>query len=445
MSGTQDADAVFIHRPHRLTNEILWVGLGQGMVALGGVVGVRLLTHALEPAPYGELALAMTAASLTQQVLLGPLSVASSRFFAPALEADRLMAYWHAARSLLTKGSVLLIGVAGVVGIALWASGHADSLALTLAVATFSLVSGHASALDGIQTAARQRAVVAWHQGFSQWLRPIAAVTLISALQSTSSVAMLGYTVGSLVVLVSQLRFFQRRVLNSARGGTDPQETARWANHIREYAWPFVAWGTFTWAQISSDRWSLQAFGTTEQVGQYAVLYQVGYYPFTLFSATMMQLVSPILFSRAGDGTDEGRMAQARRLTCHFILGTMVVALFATGVAFLLHGWLFSWLVAPQYRDASVFLPWLVLSSCVFSVGQTASLLIMSGPTTRRLVAPKVGTAMAGVLLNAFGAYKWGVGGVVFASLAFSLIYLGWMLCLTSLTPFRLRSPATGS
>ncbi len=431
MFRVQSSENIFSNRFQRLAGEAFWVGLGQAAAALGGLIGVRFLTHALSPTSYGELALGMTVATLTQQAVLGPLSAAFLRFFAPAREANRLPAYLWGVWKLLLQATLVLIVVAGLLCLGLWASGHVNWLGLVLAAFLYSLLSGYNSALDGMQNAARQRPVVAWHQGLGQWLRPLAAVALVAALGSYSTVAMLGYVLASMCVLASQLVFFQRKILGPFRHMPVQGRAGGWTRQVREYAWPFATWGLFTWVQSSSDRWALQTFGVTSDVGFYAVLYQLGYYPITLLSGMMIQLIEPVLFSRAGDGTDAGRMAHARRLNNLLVAGTMLLTLLATTLAFLLHSWLFSWLVAPQYRGVSMFLPWMVLSGGLFTSGQVATLSLMTGIKTRSLIAPKILTALLGILLNFAGAVWLGLPGVVCAGLVFSFCYFAWVLCQT--------------
>jgi hypothetical protein len=49
---------------------------------------------------------------------------------------------------------------------------------------------------------------------------------------------------------------------------------------------------------------------------------------------------------------------------------------------------------------------------------------------TRVLIAPKIGTAVAGIVLRVAGAYWMGLRGVVAASVVFSLMYLAWVVAL---------------
>src|SRR5271157_5498819 len=80
----------------RLVGEATWVLTGQIAAAVGGIIGVPLLTHFLRPADYGRLALGGTVAALVLQVTLGPIGNALTRFYAASVEANALSDYLHA-------------------------------------------------------------------------------------------------------------------------------------------------------------------------------------------------------------------------------------------------------------------------------------------------------------------------------------------------------------
>jgi len=66
---------------------------------------------------------------------------------------------------------------------------------------------------------------------------------------ATSTVAMLGYGLATLLVLGSQGWFFQRTLRQT--DGTLAVEaglTRHWQEQMFAYAWPFAVWGGFTWA-----------------------------------------------------------------------------------------------------------------------------------------------------------------------------------------------------
>jgi O-antigen/teichoic acid export membrane protein len=419
-------------RVRRLWGELFWVGLGQLLAALGGIVGVRLLTHFLTPISYGELALGMTVVSLTQHIFTSPLAAVSLRFFAPARESNQLHIYLSGVRVLLIRASLILVGVVSLFSLSLWLFNQLEWLELMLASFAFSLLDGYSSSLNGMQNAARQRMVVAWHDGLAQWSRFLIAIGVIMILGPSSSIAMLGYTIGAALVLGSQFLFFRRKIFPLSNTQTIASLGAvhDWIATMSRYAMPFIAWGVFVWAQLASARWALQIFSDTSQVGLYAVLYQLGFYPVVLFSTLINQLTQPILFSHSGNGTDPVRLVYASRLNKMLVVGALLFTVFITSVAFLTHPWIFALLVGPEYQSVSSLLPLMVLSGGFYACGQIASQQLLSSTNTQSLILPKVLTALLGVALNMVGAYLLGIEGVAMASIIFALTYFVWVVCL---------------
>ena len=422
-------------RMFRVGHELFWVCVGQGVGALGAIVGVRILTQILTPTAYGELALGLTAATLANQVLLGPLGGAALRYFTPARESSDLSAYFSALRRLVAFVTGVLVVVVCVVALGLAYAGYQWAIPLLFAALMYALLFNYSSVLDGMQNAARQRVVVAWHDGVAPWLRYGAAALLTSLIRSSSAVAMSGYALASTVVLGSQAWFFRRRILVFNRAAqTNPRSTIAWTRRMTGYAWPFTIFGVFTWAQTVSDRWALQAFSTTAIVGQYAVLFQLGYYPVAMGSALLMQLVTPVLFDRAGDGSSPDRLRRGRDLNDRLVLVSLLITACAAVGAFVGHEWIFRVVAAPAYRSVSPMLPWLVLSAGLFCAAQVASLGPLTADRTERLLIPKVLSSMLGIGLNVLGARYFGIPGVVSAGLVCSVVYFLWSVYLLRTT-----------
>ncbi len=419
------------HRFFRLGKEAFWVAMGQSVTVLGGVIGVRFLTNLLDPIVYGELALGMTMATLIHQVILGPLGQSFLRFFSLAeIGSSQLGGYLLAIRLLLIKTTLILIGVTLGIFFVLWLTGHTNWIWLVLAAFFFALFSGFNSSLDSVQNAARQRLTVAWHQGLGQWLRFLIAALFIKVLGAFSSVAMIGYALASVIVLSSQYIFFRRNILVRASipAQFNQNDVKDWSKRIWQYAWPFMTWGIFTWAQVASDRWALQALCATTDVGLYAVLYQLGYYPLMLFSGFLSTIISPILFSHVGNGSNPKSLSRARRTNNLVIFCLIVLTMIGTFLVFILHRQIFSLLVAPQYRTISHLLPWMVMAGGLFAAGQVACLHLLTGFNSKALVIPKIATGILGIFLNILGAKWFGLKGVVFSQLMFSVIFFLWII-----------------
>lgn len=419
----------FLHseRIRRLSKEGLWVILGQAMAVLGALLGVRLLTELLDPSAYGELALGMTTATLVNQTILGPLSVGITRFYAPELERGGLGDYFKVMRRLVSSATVVILITMLFLITGLLIAGRSEWVAISTAAFIFAILSGYNSILSGIQNAARQRSIVALHQGMESWMRFLVAAGFLLWLGSTSVVALSGYVVALVLVLGSQSWFFSKIV---------PRDLAVTGNErslqkqIWNFSWPISVFGIFTWLQFVSDRWALELFTTTEAVGFYAVLFQLGYFPMSIATGIAVQFLAPIYYQRAGDARDSERRALVNKLSRRFT----AVALGVTGVAFLagllFHVHIFRIFVAAEYASVSYLLPWMLLGGGVFATGQTIALNLMSQMKTLTMTAAKIVTALLGVILNFAGAYWYGTTGVVIAGVLFAVSYFIWMTVL---------------
>jgi O-antigen/teichoic acid export membrane protein len=419
------SDALTKARISRLGWEGFWVVLGQAMAVVGAVVGVRVLTELLPPEVYGELALAMTGATLLNQVVFGPISNGASRFYAVAQEAGDIPTYLLAVKRLALVVTGWVMTAAAPVAALLLLTGHDRWLGLLLAVLGFALLSGYNGILDAIQNAARQRLVVAWHQGLAPWGRFLVAAGMIVLLGASSTVAMVGFVIALLLVLSSQGWFLARSTREArCKTGLWQSTVPSWRARLASYSWPFAAWGWLTWLQLVSDRWALGLFATTEQVGQYAVLYQLGYYPMMLALGMVLQLTGPVLFQRAGAAQDPVRLQASKRLSRSLAFWTAVTTIGLSGLLAVSHRQIFALLVNEQYKGTSGLLPWMVFAGGLFATGQVLSLECHIAFETRSLVVPKVVTSILGVGLNLIGASLAGVAGVVTTSVLWAVIYV---------------------
>lgn len=418
-------------RVKRISAELAWICFGQLMVAAGGVFGVRLLTYRIGPSVYGDLAIGMTVAVLAQQIIFSPLGQSFLRYFSSAYKDGRLNVYIKTAGFLLAKAAILIVIIAVILIMGLFFTGHTKWIWLFSLALLYSLFSGCNIVLDYVQNAARHRKIVALHQGAGQWLDFLIPVGLIVLWGPYSFIAMLGYVVASAIILRSELRFFRSKiaVLGAATAEKASIDTVnRYAKTILAFAWPLSAWSLFTWAHFVSGRWALLSFTSIRDVGLYSVLYQFGYYPIIMVSGIASQMITPVLFSRAGSGDDPVRVTDTIKTNSIFIAATVVITIVFVAFSHTFHKELFSLVVAPEYRSVSYLLPLLVLSGGLLAIGQMTNITFFVKANTQVLIYPKIVTAVFGVLLNYLGAYFYGLIGVVVAGVIFSLVYLFWII-----------------
>lgn len=410
-----------------LAKEGSWIVIGQVVTVSGSLVLVRVLTEYLDPSQYGQLTLGLTVAGLVNQVVMGGVVNGIGRFYSIAAQNQDLQSYLSASWHLLMYATVAVAFIGFVFFSGLLWLGYSKWMGLAAAALVLSVFSGYNSALSGIQNAARQRVIVAFHGGLDAWLKILLAVNVMLWMGFSCAAVVLGYICSSLVVTASQL-FFLRRTIPLQQTHTPAPQA--WIHRMWAYSWPFFTWGFFTWMQQVSDRWALQTFASTAEVGQYAVLFQLGYAPVALGTGMAMSFLGPILYQRSGDATDNVRNKNVDRLGWRMTRLTLMVALLCFAITFAIHEWFFRLLVAPEYRESSYLLPWVVLAGGIFSAGQMLALKLISDMQSVAMSVTKIVTALIGILLNVIGASVAGMHGVVGALVGFSCIYFFGMAML---------------
>lgn len=408
-------------RVRRLFKEGFWIVLGQLIIVTGSLVGVRLLTEILSPSSYGELALGMTIATLVNQTILGPLGGGITRFYAPAIENGDISQYFYATRKLVlcAIGLIVLIAIASAAGLTI--AGETKWVPITGIALLFAAFSGCNAVLSGILSAARQRAFVALYQGGDTWLRSLISVGLILWMGATSTVAMVGYAIATIIIFCFQIFCVKKIIIGRS---TIASEEKKWNEEIWNFSWPIGIYGIFTWMQLSSDRWALQVFSTTHEVGNYAVLYQLGFYPISMIIGMALQFLVPILYQRAGDARDSERNKGVNRLSWYLTLTTLGLTILVFGLTLLFYEQIFRILVAKEYNTFSYLLPWMILAGGIFATGQSLASSLLAQMKTREMMIPTIKITALGVILNFMGAYWWGIIGLVGAGIIFSILYL---------------------
>ena len=422
-----------------LSKEFIWILIGHVAITLALLFGLRILTHLLDPAIYGQVSLAMTFVSLIHLFIFAPIGQGAMRFFATALEKNDLSNYWAALLQLISRATVYSIFVLLLLIALMYVFGWTKMLALATGAAFLAILGGYNSILSGIHNAARHRLLVAFHEGTETWLRFLLAAGLVICFNQSSALVIFGYSLAVIPVFISQYYFFRKKYFfKNAKNHSSYYDL--WQDQIWQYSWPFATWGIFTWAYHASDRWALEWFSPTRDVGLYAVIFQLGYSFISRGTGLVMQFLEPIFYQKSGDGTDKNRLLIVAGLNMKLamLMAAGICIIFV--LTWIYHVRIFKIFVDQKYLCISYLLPWMILAGGIFAIAQTISLNILMQTKTHSLIAPKIITALAGIALNLTGAYLYGVKGVVASAVLFSLLYCIWLIILSKINFSRLKS-----
>ncbi len=406
---------------HIFKGEAAWVIAGQALTALGGLVCIKLMTEQLSPETYGKFALILTMCMLITQVLLGGVNAAASRLYSVAAESLQtkqflVMVFRNTVRMLSAGGALAICWGAFIVFI----DGMSASLPIALAF-IYASISGINSINNGVLNSARKRKTASIHQAGDVWLRVVLLAIFFSVSLDSLPAVLLAYTISTVVIALSQGWFMNTLTEQSSVSKLHDRD---WGREIFHFARPYVPWTFVVWLQQASDRWALEYFSDTHAVGAYAVIFQLGYSSLFMLFTIGIRFIQPIVYelSKVEGGRVEGRHGDKynHRL---IVVGSVIGVIFFI-ISWMLHPYLFTFLVGAEYRHYSHYLPWMVLSAALFGTSEVLLLKMQSYMRVGRLSIVKVTLGFFGVAFNFIGAAVAGLTGVVVAFVVFNVVNL---------------------
>lgn len=414
-------------RALRARRELAWVATGQLVALCGAFVGLKVLTNTLGTEKYGQLALGLTIAGLVNLFVYGPINQWVLRFLSIHRERNELGAYFRAVRWVYALATIGVCALAVASTTILSTFLGTEWALLMLAASLFAVVMGANSAFLALQSAVRERKIVALHQGADAWLRPMLALAAMYAFRDSSYFALLGFFAGTLLVTTSQVICAGRSKLLAAfvRSPQLPvREQKRMWQEFFSYVTPFGFFAAFGAISLYGDRWLLQGIFGAREVGIYTAMYQIANAPITLLVGFVSQLMTPVIFDRAGAMTTSAQAERSRRGVYETVGVTSILMLGLSVVAYCFGRPLIAFFTTSEFARHHAALWVLVAGLSLFNLAQLLSLKGFSSRQTQLYVWPK-GVQAASFLAFAYPlAKERGVVGVAMALVISSIVYL---------------------
>jgi O-antigen/teichoic acid export membrane protein len=413
-------------RIKRLITEGSWILTGQVIAVAGALALIRVLTDLLDPAQYGQLALALTLAGLINQVLMGGVTAGIGRFYSISIEKGDLWGYVRTAQRLMGYATVGIFVIALILTTGFYVAGQQEWLGLMAAVMVFSILSGYNSAFNSVQNAARQRAIVALHGGIDAWLKIGLAFGFALWIGASSTAAVLGFSISILLITLSQI-FFLRRLLQRHEANANSPSTEDWAKQMWMFSWPMMAGGLFSWGYYASQRWALELFVSTAEVGKFYALTQIAYSPISLGGSLFMSFLVPILYQRAADPGSHERIANVRNIVFKIAAVGVAATLLVSCITVFLHNEIFRLLAAEQYRDLSAYMPLVVIAAGLLQASTALGSILAAVNKTREVIPLAVYGQTIIIVSNITSTYLYGINGLIYSMVFGAALHIIWM------------------
>jgi O-antigen/teichoic acid export membrane protein len=354
------------------------------------------------------------------QVGLRFASMASMKGFTGELLDWLRMAYWRAV------GATSCIALAAGALLASQGQWHWALLGFLAVCAGFAI--GAIAVIAAVLNGLRLRRPMAIVQMLDAVVRPLIVVIAVATVSRTSEVALASAALAAAAVLWVSYRPCQQLILgmgSSAASATGNASAEALRREMAGYLTPFVLFGAASLIGLYGDRWVIQSFTGPEEVGVYAVMYQIASAPVIILLGLLNQFAYPIVFASQENGDASGGTAAHKDRSYRRVLtaSALVIALLCAG-AYAFGESVLLVFASRSFTHHHQILWILVVGVSVFHFAQQMTLLGFSARRPAVYVWPKLAHSLSLLALALVLGQRLGIQGVALAFVAASVIYL---------------------
>lgn len=384
-----------------------------------------ILTNEFDTSSFGLLGTVLALSMLLQQSSTGPLNSSIIRFFSHfssefgTRSVQIALFVW-----MVRVGLMVLIASVSLSSVFLFiynpnqASTYVSLASLSL---LFGVISGLNGSLNSFLLGANRQAAISSFQLLIPVTRLIFVWAGLELFDSDVQVVLWLYVTSALTVLLVQLRYLDIPI-SAWLLGPESLILTKIKPSIISYAMPVFVWGMANGFFVSADRWLLGHFGSLSAVAHYVVLYQIGFTSFSQASVVLCQLIMPLAFKLAGDGTGDN-LQMINSLAKKFLGFGILVALLSFGVAYQLQDEILYLVISKDYLFDPVLFPLMCVSGCLFGVAQAAATGPLSSSKITDFALFRIKCYVLGFGFMLLLIYYKGLHGAVIAQLIYTLIF----------------------
>ena len=397
------------------TSEVFYVVVSQILFVLLSFVLVKILTNNLSISSYGFLALILTLISFFTQVFLGGLNASFSRYYSISIADTNIDGYANSLRKLV-KYLVSILLTMILVLIVFDNIYYSSDLSIFIYAVAFAMTAGYSSILNQILNIAKKRASSSISLILEISLKIFFIYLLIENYELSVDFIIITYLISSSITLIIQ-HIFVTDLLSSQNNSSNEYDCFR---DIIKYAVPYIPWTLIIWLQQISDKWFLEIYTSRDDVGGFALLFQIGFVPLIFLFTTLNRLISPVIYNNETFNSSNINTT---------LYNYIVYITFALGLILVYLSWNFSTEIIllfshPKFLSYASFLHLFILSGILFGLSEIFLLKMQSKMEVKLLNYVKSMLGLFGIIINFIGVYFYGFTGLVYSLVAFSFANL---------------------
>ena len=348
----------------QILNEGLWVITGNIAVALATLFGVRLLTEYLRPEVLGSVNLLVGVTILGINFFCNPFIQAASRFHPEADQSGEIRHLRDTIQNLLFKTTSILV-ICILIGGAAFTLLRNISYWMFIILAFLVIAEVSRNFEISLFSAARRQKIVALWQSIEAWARPLLAILFVFILGASSQSVILGYlaATGGILLCAHLLPFKFEGTENSEKNA---ESYSYQKADIVRYALPLAPLAFVGWIEALGDRYIIAKILSVEQVGIYAVAYGLISCPFLFAFGVFHKTLRPIY----NQAVSSNNKSLEKKVFGFWFLSVSVFSVLGVIGAFFFRNWIAFFLLAEEYRAASILMPWIAAGMCFQVISQ---------------------------------------------------------------------------
>jgi O-antigen/teichoic acid export membrane protein len=252
-----------------------------------GIVSISIITRLFPPGDYGNYVLVMATVGVLS-TLTGWLSMSIIRFY-PIYELDRKLGMFYAN---VIKLSIISMGIISLVflSILLFTKSYISTdlyFLMWIGILIFVLTSFFGTLLNFL----RAKRQVSWYSGFIIW-KSITAISFAILLIIVFHFDIKGLLWGSILSLTVALPFLWKKVIGKV--SLSSNISIPLTLNMARYGFPLAVANLAAWILSLSDRYILEFFRGSQEVGIYSVSYAISEKSIMLIISLFMMASRPI-------------------------------------------------------------------------------------------------------------------------------------------------------
>lgn len=197
-------------------------------------------------------------------------------------------------------------------------------------------------------------------------------------------------------------------------------------NEVLVYSYPLLIWSFFIWAQNMLGRWYIDYFLDKVWVANYSLMTSLALLPSIAFISIFAGFFVPIFYKSEGDSP--GYIRRYNKKVFAISLAFWVVAIILT---FLLKDWFIVIFLDKKYLDISWMLPYLMIGTAFYSIGQVSIYEIYYYKAPKKLILSNVLPGVLSIILGYFLIMKYKINGAIITYVV-SFCFSGILTIITS-------------